>query len=193
MAKLQVYKANQSAPLYLKLPHDRGSKLYYEFNYNPTVDSDGNTLDPYLTTNTTITASTWDIFTEQQEITAASWVSDVATLTVANHGYNVNDSITIRDMVPTDFNGIVSITTKTDDTFSYALVGDPGDATIFGTSEKTIVLDNDTFTDTVTRVRVGVVPTNVDEFTLTNHITIQYQSGDVEEDDRSITVQVVDR
>lgn len=193
MAKLQVYKATQTAPLYLKAPHDRSSKLFYEFNYNPTVDSDGNTLDPYLTANTTITTSTWDIFTEQKDITLAEWLTDVATLTVLEHGYEVGESITIRNMDPIDYNGTFTITAITADTFSYALVGDPGAIVSYGTSERAIVLDNDTNTTSITRVRVGIVPDHVTEFTLTNHITITYQSGDVEEDERSILVSVVDR
>lgn len=58
-----------------------------------------------------------------QAVTNRELTSDVATLTVAAHGYAVGDMVTVKE-IPTDtfFNGTFIITAVTTNTFSYALV-----------------------------------------------------------------------
>jgi hypothetical protein len=57
----------------------------------------------------------------------------------------------------------------------------------------TATIDNESYTVNSTRCRVTSVPASATEFTLTNHITILHQSGDIEEDERSILVTIAER
>lgn len=67
-------------------------------------------------------------------ISAASWSSNVASITtVTAHPFVVGDSVTIAGMTPSGYNGTVVITGSVDTThFTYALLSNPGSATVFG-------------------------------------------------------------
>lgn len=67
-------------------------------------------------------------------ISAASWSSNVASITTATaHPFVVGDPVTIAGMTPSGYNGTVVITGSVDTThFTYALLSNPGSATVFG-------------------------------------------------------------
>lgn len=66
-------------------------------------------------------------------VTAATWSANVATLTSAAHGYSIGQTVLVAGITPGGYNGTVSLTAVTTNTFSYALVGNPGSGTVFGT------------------------------------------------------------
>jgi hypothetical protein len=73
--------------------------------------------------------------TTVRTISAASWASNVATVTTsAAHGYSVGQTVQVTGMTPSGYNGIFTITATTSTTFSYALTTNPGTATAFGNS-----------------------------------------------------------
>ncbi len=69
-------------------------------------------------------------------ITAATWVSGVATITTPAglpQGFSVGQSVTISGMTPTGYNGTFTIASVLGATqFTYALTTNPGAATAFG-------------------------------------------------------------
>jgi hypothetical protein len=68
-------------------------------------------------------------------ITAASWASGVATITLgAAPGYLVGQSVTVSGMTPAGYNGTFRVTAVSGNSFSYALAANPGTASGFGTA-----------------------------------------------------------
>ncbi len=86
-------------------------------------DFGGQMLSPYVAAYTA------------QTLTAASWASGVATVTMAAvpTGIVVGDQITIAGMTPTGYNGSFAVTAVTGTTISYALATNPGTETVLGT------------------------------------------------------------
>lgn len=79
-------------------------------------------------------------------IVSASWLARVATIVATGHGFLTGYSVTIAGMDPIAYNGTYSITVIDVDTFTYALVGDPGATVTTGTA--TIVTVEPTVTIT---------------------------------------------
>ncbi len=76
------------------------------------------------------------ILTVAAPISSLSWTSGTVTVTTATgHGYTNADivNITIAGAVPTGYNGTFACTITGTDTFTYALVSDPGAETTPGT------------------------------------------------------------
>lgn len=95
--------------------------------------------------------------------TLLSWLAGTATVTSAGHGFTNGDSITIAGSDAVGYNGTFTISNVTADTFDYALVGDPGAVTTYGTSTKTIVATSSTAAwtsniATVTATAHGLAP-----------------------------------
>jgi hypothetical protein len=59
-------------------------------------------------------------------ITNAAWAGGTATLTAVGHKFIVGQVLTVRGIAPDGFNGNVVVTAKTANTFSYAIVSNPG-------------------------------------------------------------------
>lgn len=72
-------------------------------------------------------------------ITSASWLADVATIVAPGHGFLTGYSVTIAGMDPIAYNGTYSITVIDVDTFTYALIGDPGATVTTGTATSVTV------------------------------------------------------
>jgi hypothetical protein len=66
-------------------------------------------------------------------ITSASLTNNVATLTASN-SYSVGQTVNVKGVTPSSFNGIYTITAATSTTFSYALTGTNVNPTTQGTS-----------------------------------------------------------
>lgn len=64
--------------------------------------------------------------------TGVTWLANVVTVTSAAHGFNAGDNITIRNILPTNYNGNYTIVATTTNTFTYALVSNPGTYTSGG-------------------------------------------------------------
>jgi hypothetical protein len=77
-------------------------------------------------------------------ITAASWSSGVASITLGSApGYLVGQTVTIAGMTPSGYNGTFSVTSVSNDTFTYALATNPGSATAFGTADSGLAIGGD--------------------------------------------------
>lgn len=100
-------------------------------------DSDESAVD---ITGATIKFTVWDIEAGANEfqivaqpITTATWSTNVVTFTAEGHGYSIGDAVTVEDCGNASYNGdytVVSVPTA--DTFTAALVGDPGAFTTDG-------------------------------------------------------------
>ena len=66
--------------------------------------------------------------------TAATWATNVVTMTHTNHGLETGDIITVTGMTPADYNATgVTVTKLTENTFTYPkVVSDPGAGTVMG-------------------------------------------------------------
>lgn len=70
-------------------------------------------------------------------ITAASWAAGVATYTATAHTLAVGDKTTIAGITPSGYNGVLVVTSVPDaNTFTAAVVADPGAYTSGGTSSR---------------------------------------------------------
>jgi len=113
----------------------RGSYLQIDCT---AVESDGSTAIDL--TGSTIRFVAYDIegataeFTLlMQPITTATWSADVVTFTAVGHGYVATDSVTVEDCGNSNYDGTYTVVAvPTDDTFTAALVGDPGAFTTDG-------------------------------------------------------------
>lgn len=73
-------------------------------------------------------------------ITAATWLTNVATITAANHGFLTGYSVVIAGVTPAGYNGTYTITVVDANTFTYALAVNPGgNGTVFGTATSVVV------------------------------------------------------
>ncbi len=67
-------------------------------------------------------------------ITGGTWTNSTATITVANHGFQIGDEINVKSVTPSGYNAtgttIVSVTTNT---ITYALASNPGGYSTGGT------------------------------------------------------------
>ena len=72
----------------------------------------------------------------RQDIEAAAWSSSVVTIDLTGHGFSTNDYIRIAGMTPSGYNGLYQITDIDGDSFSYALVSDPGASSVLGTAAR---------------------------------------------------------
>lgn len=97
--------------------------------------------------------------------TNVTWLSGVATITSAAHGFTTGNTINISGFTPTAYNGTYVITVVDVNTFTYALVTNPGTMTVAGTCSKGAAhgfLTNDSI------IIGGVTPTAYDgTFTIT--------------------------
>ena len=70
-------------------------------------------------------------------ITAASWAAGVATYTATAHTLAVGDKTTIAGITPSGYNGVLVVTSVPNaNTFTAAVVADPGAYTSGGTSSR---------------------------------------------------------
>jgi hypothetical protein len=68
-------------------------------------------------------------------ITSASWLASVATIGIGGSTIiPVGTSVVIAGMTPGGYNGTYTVTASSTGSFSYALVSNPGTATVFGTA-----------------------------------------------------------
>jgi hypothetical protein len=68
-------------------------------------------------------------------ITSASWLASVATIGINESTViPVGTSVVIAGMTPAGYNGTYTVTASSAGSFSYALVSNPGTATVFGTA-----------------------------------------------------------
>jgi len=62
-----------------------------------------------------------------QPITTASWSANVVTFTAEAHGYAIADSVTVEDCGESNYDGTYTVVSvPSADTFTAALIGDPG-------------------------------------------------------------------
>ena len=77
-------------------------------------------------------------------ITAATWASNTATITVSSApalAYAVGQTVTISGMTPSGYNGTFTIASVLSSTeFTYALATNPGTATAFGTAANSVTV-----------------------------------------------------
>lgn len=98
-------------------------------------------------------------------VSTLSRVGAVATATSTAHGFVIGQSVTIAGANEAAYNGLVVITARTDDTFSYAVSGSPSTpatgtitASFAGTTYLEVDLEQEPFdmgTDALGRARVG--------------------------------------
>jgi hypothetical protein len=113
----------------------RGSYLQIDCT---AVESDGSTAIDL--TGSTIRFVGYDIegaanefVLTMQPITTATWSADVVTFTATAHGYVATDSVTVEDCGNSNYDGTYTVVSApTADTFTAALVGDPGAFTTDG-------------------------------------------------------------
>lgn len=67
-----------------------------------------------------------------QPVSTASWATGSVTFTSTAHGYAVADIVAVEDCGNTSYNGTYTITAKDANTFTAALVSDPGAFTTAG-------------------------------------------------------------
>jgi len=110
---------------------------YLQLDYT-TYASDGSTAIDL--TGATIRFTCLDIEGEANEfqlllqpITDASWAANVVTFTCTAHGYVASDTVTVEDCGNGNYDGAYTVVSApTADTFTAALVGDPGAFTTDG-------------------------------------------------------------
>ncbi|MBT8085977.1 MAG: hypothetical protein KJN72_12180 [Woeseia sp.] len=72
----------------------------------------------------------------RQVIEDATWSASVVTVDLTAHGFSTNDYIRHADNTPSGYDGLHQITKINDDSYSYALVSDPGTLTTPGTAAR---------------------------------------------------------
>ena len=70
--------------------------------------------------------------------TSLTWASGVVTVVAAGNGFFTGQSVTIAGVTPAGYNGVYTITSIDANTFTYALVTNPGAVTVVGTSASLI-------------------------------------------------------
>lgn len=129
-------------------------------------------------------------YTNKHTITAASWLSNVFTYTVPNHGYSIGSAIVITGMLPVFYNGTYKVTSIIDSN-NFTVDGtnnpgqlnftiSPGTATTFGVTSDSVIGNNG----------IGIASgSNTSEITLvTNCVCIGNQNNNfLIEADGSIT------
>jgi len=72
-------------------------------------------------------------YSSSQSVTGGTWAANVVTFTVTGHGYDVSSIVTVSSCGNANYDGTYTIlTVPTTDTFTAALVGDPGAFTTAG-------------------------------------------------------------
>jgi hypothetical protein len=93
-------------------------------------------MSEYYRDGAYVTDNNLNVPTNIFPITSASWLASVATI-----GFNgstvipVGATVGIDSMTPSGYNGTYTVTASSAGSFSYALVSNPGTATVFGTAQ----------------------------------------------------------
>lgn len=93
-------------------------------------------MSEYYRNGAYVTDNNVNVPTNIFPITSASWLASVATI-----GFNgstvipVGATVGIDSMTPSGYNGTYTVTASSAGSFSYALVSNPGTATVFGTAQ----------------------------------------------------------
>jgi hypothetical protein len=95
----------------------------------------GNYIVSTVLSANTFTISAPSAPTNILTITSASWLASVATIGISGSAIiPVGTSVVVAGMTPAGYNGTVVVTASSAGSFSYALVSNPGVATVFGTA-----------------------------------------------------------
>ena len=95
----------------------------------------GNYIVKSVTTVDEFTISASSAPTNAFTITSASWLASVATIGMNNSAIiPIGTSVVVAGMTPAGYNGTYVVTASSAGSFEYALVSDPGAATVFGTA-----------------------------------------------------------
>jgi hypothetical protein len=95
----------------------------------------GNYIVTSVLTSSTFTIASPSAPTNILTITSASWLASVATIGVSGSAIiPIGTSVVVAGMTPAGYNGTYTVTASSAGSFSYALVSNPGAATVFGTA-----------------------------------------------------------
>ena len=95
----------------------------------------GNYIVTSVLTSSTFTIASPNAPTNVLTITSASWATGTVTIGVSGSAIiPIGTSVVVAGMTPAGYNGTVVVTASSAGSFSYALVSDPGAATVFGTA-----------------------------------------------------------
>lgn len=97
--------------------------------------SDPVSLSEYYRDGAYVTDNNVNVPTNLFTVTTATWLSSVVTIGFSGSTViPVGTSVVIAGMTPTGYNGTYTVTVSSAGSFSYALVSNPGTATVFGTA-----------------------------------------------------------
>lgn len=112
----------------------------YSNNTSLTVLGDGFLEDnPYSVDEINTIVSGGAGYKSSTSVSGATWLASVATFTSTSHGFSNGDNITIRGVVPTNYNGNYVVANAAANTFDVTLVANPGTYTSGGTISKKIM------------------------------------------------------
>lgn len=158
----------------------RGSYLQIDFT---TEDSAGAAV---VLTAATVKFTAWDIQAGANEfqliaqpVTGGTWASSVVTFTCTAHGYAAADIVIVEDAGNTNYNGTYTVVAApTADTFTAALVADPGAWTTNGyVSESTARIEMTTPASGLFTVHLRDTQTDTDCKTYRYSVWIKLTGG----------------
>jgi hypothetical protein len=92
-------------------------------------------MSEYYRDGAYVTDNNVNVPTNLFTVTTATWLSSVVTIGFSGSTViPVGTSVVIAGMTPTGYNGTYTVTVSSAGSFSYALVSNPGTATVFGTA-----------------------------------------------------------
>lgn len=105
------------------------------YTQKPLFTSGGHAVIP---NNITATSQGWMVpmsGVQRSHVASVSWTSNVATITtVSNHNFVNGQHVFLTGLIPVAYNGLVTLTAITSNSFSYALASDPGALTTIATT-----------------------------------------------------------
>ncbi len=100
---------------------------YYDFQGGTTDGTRATTYQLPLAGGGTVYLNGVEVQSAAATVTAASWADDVVTYTAAGHGFLPGQLLTVESSSPADYDVVDAVILNvTNDTFSVAMVGDPG-------------------------------------------------------------------
>jgi hypothetical protein len=156
----------------------RGSYKQFDFTCEDTAGSAVDLTDArIILTVYDIEGATNEFQLKRQAVTDASWATDVVTFTAASHGFSVGDSVTVGDCGESNYDGTYTVASvPTDNTFTAALVGDPGAWTTNG-QVNTDEIEVTTAASGLFSVYLTDDETDTDEKTYTYSLWVQLTGG----------------
>lgn len=95
----------------------------------------GNYIVTTVPSSSTFTIAAANAPTNILTITSASWATGTVTIGVSGSAtVPIGTSVVVAGMTPSGYNGTYTVTASSAGSFEYALVSDPGAATVFGTA-----------------------------------------------------------